>query len=249
MYYNGHMELLFLDVVDSTNKYVKEHLDELEDKTVVYAGVQTAGRGRMQRKWNSNSGENIYASIVLKPLNELKEVYSNLTQYLSLILAEVFEEYNILPKIKWPNDVRINGKKISGILAESVLEGNDLKGIVLGFGVNLNCKKDDVEKIDQPATSLNIETGMKIDREIFLKKVVDKFCLRYNKFIEEGFLLIKEDYIRRAEFLNTTVTVKVFDKEITGIAKEITDNGALKIVDKNNKEHVLLIGDILWMKH
>ena len=69
--------------------------------------------------------------------------------------------------------------------------------------------------------------------------------MRYNKFIEEGFLLIKEDYIRRAEFLNTTVTVKVFDKNITGIVKEITDNGALKIVDKNNKEHVLLIGDIL----
>jgi len=242
------MELLFLDVVDSTNKYAKEHLNELEDATIVYAGLQTAGRGRMQRKWDSNSGDNIYASIVLKPSNELKEVYSNLTQYLSLILAEVFEEYNILPKIKWPNDVRINGKKISGILAESVLEGNDLKGIVLGFGVNLNCKKDDVEKIDQPATSLNLETGMNIDREFFLKKVVDKFCLRYNKFIEEGFLLIKEDYIRRAEFLNTTVTVKVFDNEIIGFAKEITDNGALKIVDKNNKEHVLLIGDILWMK-
>ncbi|MBE7710986.1 MAG: biotin--[acetyl-CoA-carboxylase] ligase [Cyanobacteria bacterium SIG31] len=239
------MELLFLDVVDSTNKYAKEHLNELEDATIVYAGLQTAGRGRMQRKWDSNSGDNIYASIVLKPSNELKEVYSNLTQYLSLILAEVFEEYNILPKIKWPNDVRINGKKISGILAESVLEGNDLKGIVLGFGVNLNCKKDDVEKIDQPATSLNLETGMNIDREFFLKKVVDKFCLRYNKFIEEGFLLIKEDYIRRAEFLNTTVTVKVFDNEIIGFAKEITDNGALKIVDKNNKEHVLLIGDIL----
>ena len=245
MYYNSHMELLFLDVVDSTNKYAKEHLNELEDATIVYAGLQTAGRGRMQRKWDSNSGDNIYASIVLKPSNELKEVYSNLTQYLSLILAEVFEEYNILPKIKWPNDVRINGKKISGILAESVLEGNDLKGIVLGFGVNLNCKKDDVEKIDQPATSLNLETGMNIDREFFLKKVVDKFCLRYNKFIEEGFLLIKEDYIRRAEFLNTTVTVKVFDNEIIGFAKEITDNGALKIVDKNNKEHVLLIGDIL----
>jgi len=245
LYYNSHMELLFLDVVDSTNKYAKEHLNELEDATIVYAGLQTAGRGRMQRKWDSNSGDNIYASIVLKPSNELKEVYSNLTQYLSLILAEVFEEYNILPKIKWPNDVRINGKKISGILAESVLEGNDLKGIVLGFGVNLNCKKDDVEKIDQPATSLNLETGMNIDREFFLKKVVDKFCLRYNKFIEEGFLLIKEDYIRRAEFLNTTVTVKVFDNEIIGFAKEITDNGALKIVDKNNKEHVLLIGDIL----
>ena len=239
------MELLFLDTVDSTNKYAKEHLAELKDKTIVYSALQTAGRGRMQRKWNSNSGDNIYASIVLKPSKELKEVYSNLTQYLSLVLAETIEDYNIYPKIKWPNDVRINGKKISGILAESVIEKNELKGIILGFGVNLNCKKEDLEKIDQPATSLNLETGMEIDRENFLKMVIDKFCLRYNRFIEEGFLFIKEDYIRRAEFLNDTVTVKVFDKDITGVVKEITDNGALKIIDKNNKEHVLLIGDIL----
>ena len=239
------MELLFLDKVDSTNKYAKEHLSDIRDKTLVYAGVQTAGRGRLQRKWNTNSGENIYASIILKPSKELKEVYANLTQYLSLILAETFEEYNIKSSIKWPNDVRINRKKISGILAESVIEKNELKGIVLGFGVNLNCTKDEMENIDQPATSLNLETGMKIDREIFLKKVIDKFCLRYNKFIEEGFLLIREDYKKRAEFLNMPISVRVFDSEISGIAKDITDNGALKIIDKNNKEHVLLIGDIL----
>ena len=239
------MELLFLDTVDSTNKFAKEHLAELNDKTIVYSALQTAGRGRMQRKWNSNSGDNIYASIVLKPSKELKEVYSNLTQYLSLVLAETIEDYNIYPQIKWPNDVRINGKKISGILAESVIVKNELKGIILGFGVNLNCKKEDLDLIDQPATSLNLETGMKINRENFLKIVIEKFCLRYNRFIEEGFLFIKEDYIRRAEFLNDTVTVKVFDKDITGVVKEITDNGALKIIDKNNKEHVLLIGDIL----
>ena len=154
------MELLFLNIVDSTNKYAKEHLNELEDKTIIYANSQTAGRGRMQRKWNSNTGDNVYASIVLKPSTELKEVYSNLTQYLSLTLTEVFEQYNVLPTIKWPNDVRINGKKISGILAESVIEKNELKGIILGFGVNLNCKKEDLDKIDQPATSLNLETGM-----------------------------------------------------------------------------------------
>ena len=239
------MELLFLDTVDSTNKFAKEHLAELKDKTIVYSALQTAGRGRMQRKWNSNSGDNIYASIVLKPSSELKEIYSNLTQYLSLVLAEVIEDYNIYPQIKWPNDVRIDGKKISGILAESVIEKNELKGIILGFGVNLNCKKEDIEKIDQPATSLNLETGMEIDREIFLKKVVDKFCLRYNKFIEEGFLLIRDDYLRRAEFLNKTVTVKVFDKDIIGIVKDVTEAGALKLIDKDNKEHVLLIGDIL----
>ena len=239
------MNFLFLEEISSTNKYAKENIKTLEDFTVVHAGVQTAGRGRMNRKWISNTGDNLYASIVLKPSNELREVYANLTQYLSLIISNVIEEYGLKPDIKWPNDVRINGKKICGILAESVIEKNGLKGIILGFGVNLNCKKEEIEKIDQPATSLNIETGMEINKEIFLKKVVNMFCLRYNKFIEDGFLLIREDYIRRAEFLNKPITVRVFDKEISGIAQDITDNGALKLIDKNNKEHVLLIGDIL----
>lgn len=239
------MELLFLEKIDSTNKYVKENLSKLNDKTFVYSNIQTAGRGRLNRSWNSFLGENVYATIVLKPSKEIKEVYSNLTQYLCLVLAEIFEEYNVTPKIKWPNDIRINGKKISGILAESVFEKGELKGIVLGFGVNLNCAKVDMEKINQPATSLNLETGLEISREDFIKKIIDKFCLGYNNFIEEGFKLIREDYIKRAEFLDKNVTVRVFDKDISGLAKDITENGALEIVDKNNEKHVLLIGDIL----
>lgn len=239
------MELLFFKEVDSTNKYAKENISKLSDMTFVYADVQTDGRGRLERKWSFTGGKNIYCSIVLKPSKEFKEVYSNLTQYLCLVLAEVFDEYNVTPKIKWPNDIRIDGKKISGILAEAVSSSNGFEGLVLGFGINLNCKKEDIEKINQPATSLNLETGMVIDRDEFLKKVIDKFCLGYNKFIEDGFLLIREDYKKRAEFLDKTVSVKIFDKTITGIAKDVTEKGALRLIDKNEKEHVLLIGDIL----
>ena len=240
------MNVIFLEEIDSTNKYAKEHISELSDLTLIYADKQTAGRGRLNRKWDSTiEGENIYASIVLKPSKEFKEVYSNLTQYLCLVLANVFEEYKVIPKIKWPNDIRIDGKKISGILAEAISNQKGLVGIILGFGINLNCKESFILQINQPATSLNLEIKEEINREIFLKKVIEKFCLRYNKFIEKGFLLIREDYIRRAEFLDKPVTVKVLDNEISGVAKDITDNGALKIVDENNKEHVLLIGDIL----
>ena len=175
----------------------------------------------------------------------MKKVYSNLTQYLCVILAKTFEEYKIIPKIKWPNDIQINGKKISGILAEGVNEGEKLNGLVLGFGVNLNTSREILEQINQPATSLNIEIGKIIDKEYFLQKVLNKFCLMYDRFIEEGFPLIKEDYISRVSFLGKNVAVNVYDKVIEGMALEVTDDGALKIVDKNNVEHILLIGDIL----
>lgn len=77
---------------------------------------------------------------VLKPSGQMQEVYSNLTQYLCVILAQTFEEYGVIPNIKWPNDIQINSKKISGILAEGVNEGTKLSGLVLGFGINLNTK-------------------------------------------------------------------------------------------------------------
>lgn len=252
------MDLVYLEEVGSTNQYAKENIEKFEDKTVIYTYNQTNGRGRLDRKWSYLGEDNIYASIILKPSDEMKEVYSNLTQYLCVVLAETFEEYLLLasgktcnknsftpPNIKWPNDIKINGKKISGILAEGVIENGKLKGLVLGFGVNLNTKIEKLSKINQPATSLNIEIGQEVNKKNFLKKLLEKFCLSYDKFIDEGFQLIREDYIRRANFLNTEVTVKVFDKEICGIAKDITENGALKLIDKDKKEHVLLIGDIL----
>lgn len=241
------MKYLYLKRVDSTNKWAKSHISELEDKTLVYTYDQTEGRGRLDRKWTNVGNDNIYASIVLKPEGKLKEVYSNLTQYLCLVIAQVMEEYGTNPKIKWPNDIQINSKKISGILAEGAGVNTDgkIEGLVLGFGINLNSSKEILETINQPATSLNIEIGSKVDKEEFLKKVFDRFCLMYDKFIEEGFLSIKADYKKRASFLDKEISVKVFDKIISGRALDITENGALKIVDKNNKEQILFIGDIL----
>lgn len=241
------MRRVYLETVDSTNKWAKAHIEELADKTVIYTFNQTDGRGRLDRKWINIGFDNIYASIVLKPSDTMKEIYSNLTLYLCVVLSEIMESYGVMPGIKWPNDIQINGKKISGILAEGVEVNSEghFKGIVLGFGVNLNSSEEIMNKIDQPVTSLNLETGYEIDKNIFLEKVLDRFCLLYDRFIEEGFLLIKEDYIKKATFLNKEVSVKVFDKIISGRVVGVADNGALKVVDKNNIEQTLLIGDIL----
>ena len=240
------MNLFYLEEIDSTNKYAKENINNLEDKTVVYTFNQTQGRGRLSRNWNYTGKDNIYASIVLKPSSKMKEIYSNLTQLLCIVLAKTMEEYGVDPKIKWPNDIRIKKKKISGILAEVVMSSKgELKGIVLGFGVNLNVSQNILDNIEQPATSLNIETGRFINKDVFLQKVLKRFCLLYNSFIEEGFLLIRGDYIKRAEFLNEYIAVKVFDRTYEGTAVDVTESGALKIVDKDNQEHILLIGDIL----
>jgi BirA family biotin operon repressor/biotin-[acetyl-CoA-carboxylase] ligase len=171
---------------------------------------------------------------------------NNIPQYLSVKLCEILENYGISPVIKWPNDVLINGKKIAGILAQTSIRGNTFKGLVLGIGVNLNFEKADMEKIDRPATSLNLVLGEKIDRDAFLKKFLNGFFENYDNFLNNGFDFIKHDYVKRAYFLGNTVTVNTYNSEVRGIAKKIADDGSLVIIPENcENELIINMGEIL----
>lgn len=241
----GEMNIITLEKVDSTNIYAKNNLDVLEDKTIVHALNQTSGRGRLERKWVNLGDGNLFLSFVLKPANSYNEVYSNLTQYLSVVLCELLEEYGLEPQIKWPNDVLINGKKIAGILSETVMQGANFKGLVLGIGVNLNSKQADIDAIsDKIATSLNLELNKNIDMYEFIQRLSDKFFTNYNVFLEKGFEFIKADYVNRASFLDTEVCVQVLNDVKRGTVKEINNSGEL-VLENNGKEFVLTIGDIL----
>ena len=238
------MEKLFLREVDSTNSYVKSHMKDLTNLCFVYAERQTQGRGRLNRSWVDLGDNNLFLTIVIKPgKNELN--YSGLTQYLSVILAMVLEEdYNITPEIKWPNDVLINGKKIAGILAEGTTQGSDFTGLALGIGVNLNTSEKDLRKIDKPATSISNETGKYIDREKFLEKLSNKFCLLYDEYVCKGFASIKDYYESKSNFLKKEISINILGNIHKGIAERITDEGALVLKEDNN-ENIYYIGDIL----
>ena len=239
------MNFLYLDEVDSTNLYGKRNLDSLPDKTIIVAKHQTAGRGRLNRSWLDLGDENIFASIILKPCINFDDRFANLTQYLSVILCKTFETYGLIPQIKWPNDVLINGKKISGILSETVMQGNNFKGLVLGFGINVSADFEDVKKVtDKEVTSLFLEIGKKIDCNDFLNNLLNAFFQDYNTFLERGFEFIKHDYLAHAMFIDKEVAVQIFDETKSGIVKSVDDNGAL-VLEKDNEQFVLTIGDIL----
>lgn len=239
------MNTVRLEKVDSTNNYAKLNIENLADKTVVHALSQTCGRGRLNRSWVDLGEGNLFMSIVLKPSDTFNEVYPNITQYLSVALCKVLETYGLKPEIKWPNDVLISGKKIAGILSETVMSGSNLKGIVLGIGVNLNAKEHSVATIpDKIATSLNLELDKDIDLDKFISELTDEFFKNYDKFLESGFEFIKNDYINRNCFLNKELKIQIFNNIETGLAKSINDKGELVLL-KENKELVLTIGDIL----
>ena len=240
------MQIIRLEEVDSTNSYAKAHIEDLADCTIVHALRQLAGRGRLNRSWVDLGGDNLFVSLVLKPSNTFNEIYPNLTQYTSVVLCKVFESYGIHPQIKWPNDVLINGKKISGILSETVMLGKTLKGLVIGIGVNLNSSKNKLLTIpDKVATSLNLEVNKDIDVNEFLDKFLTEFFANYKTFLNEGFINIKDYYINKNCFLNKEISVQVLNEIKSGFAKSINDKGELILETKENKDIVLTIGDIL----
>ena len=225
--------------LDSTNNYAKKNIEKFLDKTVISAEIQTMGHGRFQRKWISDVPENIYCSIILKPEN--KKHAANLTQYMCVVLCKTLEKYKINPEIKWANDILINSKKISGILCENV----NKKGIILGVGINLNFEKETLEKITQPATALNIETGQKINKEEFQKKLLDHFFENYELFMQQGFTFIKIDYLQRTKFIGKKIYISSENNKKTEyIAKSINDDGSLLVTDNQKKEIILYSGDL-----
>ena len=159
----------------STNAWAKEHLDKLNHLSVISADFQPSGHGQFERKWYSSNknGGNCYISIVLKP-NSIQNI-EKLTRYTSLKVAKTLEAYGLKPKFKYPNDVLIDDKKISGVLAESVIAGQDLKGIVIGVGVNLNLEQNELLNIDIKATSIFNETKRNVDKKEFITKFMDNF--------------------------------------------------------------------------
>ena len=241
-----NLNIIELEVVDSTNLYAKMNLENLPDKSIVSAIRQTSGRGRFTRSWVDLGNDNVFMSIILKPSDDFKPVYANITQYFSVVLSETFEEYGLKPSIKWPNDVLIDGKKIAGILSESIVSGNCFKGLILGFGINLNAKSEDLGMVsDKKITALNLELNIsEVDKKAFVEKLLDKFFKNYDNFLKNGFSMIKQNYIERTNFLNSEISVQVFNERKSGIAKYINDFGEL-VLEKDNSEFVLTMGDIL----
>ena len=238
--------IITLDDVHSTNSYAIENATFFNDRDVIFSKHQSSGRGRYNRKWISDETENIYMSIVLKPKNINDYPFTNLTQYLSVTICRFLEnEFQLSPKIKWPNDILIDNHKISGILAESYMENNQIKAVILGLGLNVNLKQQTIDKIDQKATSLFVLKGQNYNPEILINKICDLFFENYDFFTEKGFDFIKQDYIKRCDFLGKHITISENSEKKQYFAKAIDDNGLLAVTDDFNNESKIITGDVL----
>jgi len=222
--------LLHFKEIDSTNSYLKNTYRLLDNFTFVSTDYQSKGKGREDRVWQSESGENLMFSFLIKNEELIKK--STILSILTAVeVSKEIEKYGInQPSIKWPNDVLINDKKVCGIL----LEGQVPEYLVIGVGLNVNQKRFP-EGLRRPATSLSLELNEDINldelKERLFKSIVNNFS---NLKIEDCL-----EYFRSHNYLqNKRVRVLINNEPFIGEVVGIDDNFCLQILSRDMLLHI-----------
>ena len=232
-------KLVFHRETGSTNIDAKSLAEQGEQEgAVVVADMQTAGRGRRGRGWDSPAGKDIYMTIMLRPQCR-PEKASALTLVMALAVLEAIQE--VIPQpcgIKWPNDVVVNNKKVCGILTEMSAEIDGIHYVVIGSGINVNHEQF-AQEIQDKATSLYAECGKKINRARLTARVLHYFEKNYAVFQNSwDFSGLVEKY--NGFLVNRGREVRVLDPkgEYDGVAKGINEKGELLVARKSDGQTV-----------
>ena len=213
---------IYFEELDSTNSYAKRNIDSLNNYDVIIANNQTSGRGRLSRKWHADN-KSLTFSIVIKDTRIIND-------FASLSLLSAVAIYNTLIKyvpnvsLKWPNDVIVNNKKISGILMEAV-SFNELSSLILGIGINVN---NDFFPEGLDATSLYIELGHSINKDLILNDFLLNFDYLINENIKGNKIYLKT-FRNNNYLLNKKVEANINNKMQTVIVKDILDDNRIVV--------------------
>ena len=213
--------------------------------TLVISDEQTAGRGRLMREWHSSKGTGIWMSLILKPLLPPQKA-PQFTLITAVAVVQAIEEVSDLhPQIKWPNDILINGKKVTGILTELQAESDKINSIIIGIGMNVNhTKKHFPDELQSIATSLAIEQGNQLSRSALVQNILERMEILYDLYMKEGFTPIKLLWESYAISIGKKIIARTINGNIEGRALGITDEGVLKIEDASGVVHQIYSADI-----
>ena len=246
----GRGELVCLQDTGSTNQQAKRLAARgAAEGTVVVAESQSEGRGRRGRTWFSPTGQNIYASIILRPPLAPGQA-PQITLMTAVALAQALEQTAHLDvKIKWPNDILANGKKLAGILTEISTDMDVVDYVVVGLGINVNIpEKEMPTDICDSATSTLILKGEPLSRVTLLCALLNKFEQCYDRLKTEGFAPIMAQWRHMSDMIGQPVHVDVLDKRYTGIVAHVDDHGVLVLKDEKGKLQRIVSGDVTRLR-
>ncbi|OUS15021.1 biotin--[acetyl-CoA-carboxylase] ligase [Rhodospirillales bacterium 47_12_T64] len=234
------------DEVGSTNDEVRLLAEQgAQDGTIVWALRQSAGRGRQGRTWVSPEG-NLYFSILLRPTVSIAEA-ANISFVASLGLADAVRkfapEFNIT--LKWPNDVLIDGKKVSGVLLESKANTlGKLEYLIMGIGINLKHYPEDAR---YPATSLlEKNTGSTLKPGEMLEAFLNNFDPWYKLWNKEGFGSVRVAWLDQAHGVGDKIYVRLPGETLSGRFVTIDQDGALDLDLDSGKQRLITAGDVFF---
>lgn len=239
----------YYESVDSTNDRIKERArNGAEQGLVISAGHQTAGKGRIGRKWESPTHDSISTSMLLRPEDISLEAIPTITVVAAMAVRDAVSRlYGLEGQIKWPNDIVINGKKICGILTEMEMREGKVWYVVVGIGVNVHNKSfpEDIAfkatSIDLELSKTSVETG---HRSELTKEIWISFQKYYNIFIEtQNMAGLKEEYERYLANRGNRVRIEAQEDSYEATALGITDRGEL-IVSVEGEERIIRTGEV-----
>jgi BirA family biotin operon repressor/biotin-[acetyl-CoA-carboxylase] ligase len=220
-----------LAVTDSTNRVAMEMAENgAKHGTVVVADAQTAGRGRMGRRWVSPAGKNLYVSLLLRPTVPTVDA-TRLALVAGVALADAVEAVGVPASLKWPNDLYCGGRKAAGILAEMASDPDGVRHVVIGVGLNVNMEEADFPPdLRGAATSLRIRAGRVFRRVDVLDRLLGAFAARYAEFIGGGFASLRDGWDRRDFLRGRRVLLRRQGGEGWGTADGLDTVGALRFL-------------------
>lgn len=243
----GQQHNYYFKEIESTNNEAK-HLAAAgcPEGTIVIAEKQTGGRGRRGRCWHSPLGEGIYFSIILRPKISPHEA-SRISIMTAVAAAEALKSQTDLSiKIKWPNDILVNGKKVGGILAEISSDMEAIDYVVVGIGLNVNTPRESFPaELREIATSLLIEQEQSFSRIKILQSLLQFFEYYYSCLQENNFELVLQKLQEFSAIKGAQVRLDSVKDSITGQVLYIDDNGFLIIRDGKGEMHRALSGDVI----
>ena len=206
--------------------------DGAADRTVVVAQAQTAGRGRHGRLWLDEPGASLLTSIILRPRLEPARL-PTLSLAAGVAVVEALERVTGLkPRLKWPNDVLVDGRKLAGILLESRIGPSPL--VVLGIGVNLAQRVFPADLAER-ATSVRLAAGRRVDADALLTALLESLDAWRTRLETEGWAPIRERWRALTETLGRRVSID----GVEGVAVDVDEDGALIVAEGDVRRRVV----------
>ena len=215
-----------LPVIDSTNQYLLDRLDTVSSGDVCISEYQQAGRGRRGRRWFSPFGANLYLSLYWR-LEQGPAAAIGVSLVIGIIMAEVLHSLGADGvRVKWPNDLYLNDRKLAGILVELNGRTGDAAHLVIGAGINLSMREPGAEMINQGWINLQ-EAGIAIDRNTLAARLITELRAALVSFEQHGLAPFIPRWKSLDNFYNRPVKLLMGDREIVGVDKGIDNQGAL----------------------